>query len=173
MTNILQKLAFATASVALSVAALDINPAAAATFDFEVTPDFGPLVGDTYSGSLSYDETDITGIGEEFLAVTDLDFNFLGVDYSETDGLADPEVVFFDGDFLGLSFSGDEFSFIAGFFDISEAYLAYDLEAGSGTADVTYTPSEKVPEPSSVLGLIFMGSSMLLVGKKVRSAKRR
>lgn len=173
MTNILQKLAFATASVALSVAALDINPASAATLDFEVTPDVGPLVGETYSGSLSYDETDITGIGEEFIAVTDLDFNFFGDNYSETDGLADPEAVFFDGDFLGLTFSGEGFSFIAGFFDLSEAWFVYDIEAGPGTADITYKEPTTVPESSALLGLGLLGGGMLLVGKKVRSAKRR
>jgi len=174
MANILQKLAFA--SIAFSIAALDINPAQAANLNFMVTPDSGPLAGETYSGSFSYNDADVTGSGEEFIAVTDLDFNFLGVDYTETDGTA-PEVLFDNGNFMGLLFSTDTFSFIVDvdYFEPSEseAYFAYEIAAVSGAADITYKDPTTVPEPSALLGLSLLSGGMLLVGKKVQSAKRR
>lgn len=119
------------------------------------------------------------GSGEEFIIVDDFDFfNFEGVDYDETSGLSEVEALFYDGEFLGLSFAADDFSFIPGFFALDEAYVGYDIDSGAGAADIIYkkktTTTTSVPEPSSVLGLIFMGSSMLLVGKKVgRSGKGR
>jgi len=181
MANILQKLAFATASVALSIAALDINPAQAATmtYDFKVVPDSGPLLGNEYTGSFSYDDEDPSIVADIAngipISIPVFEFEFVDFDgnsvsYNPGNVLSPVEAFFDENDeFMGLSLSGNDFSFHPGF-ALDEAYVSYDIDSGAGAADIIY---KKVPEPSSVLGLIFMGSSMLLVGKKVRSAKRR
>ncbi len=164
MTNIFQKLSFVATTTVLSLSVINANPvnAASISYDFEVSPDFGPLVGETYSGFFEFDDSALTGIGEEFLSVSDLSFNFPGFD-SGTDGLSDPEAVFLDGDLLGLSFSADDFSFIPGFFDLSESYLGYDIESGAGAADITYTLRQEspvsTPEPTAVFSLLALGAA--------------
>ncbi|NEP04280.1 MAG: PEP-CTERM sorting domain-containing protein, partial [Okeania sp. SIO4D6] len=118
MNNIFQKLSFVATSVVLGLAVINTNPvnAASITYDFEVNNLDGSLAGETYSGFFEFDDSALTGIGEEFLSVSELSFDFLDVNYTETDGF--PKVVFLDGDFLGLNFETDaEFSFIADFFD--------------------------------------------------------
>ena len=140
-------------------------PASAAniTYDFTVTPDVGPLLGESYSGSFTFDDSALIGFDAEFITVDSLSFSFLGVDYTEADGaLGEPEVAFFDGSFLGLEFSEDGFSFVPGFFDLSEAFFTYDLASGSGAGDIIYTqiPDQKsVPEPASVLALLAIGAA--------------
>ncbi len=167
MANTLQKLALTTAGLALSFAAIDANSAQAAivTYDVDVAIDSGSLAGENFSGFFSYDDANLTGLGSEFLGVSDLSFNFLGVEYTEADDSFGPEVEFFDGQFLGLLYSTDvAFSFVPGFFDVSEAFFAYDTPAeGAGAGDVTYTlrqapPSTSVPEPASMLGLLALGA---------------
>ena len=87
--------------------------AASITYDFTVTPDVGPLLGESYSGSFTFDDSTLIGFDAEFITVDSLSFSFLGVDYTEADGaLGEPEVAFFDGSFLGLGFSEDGFSFV-------------------------------------------------------------
>ena len=111
------------------------SPAGAAniTYDFTVNPTFGPLLGESYSGSFTFDDANLIGFGEEFISVDSFSFSFLGVDYTEADGAPnEPEVAFFDGSFLGLGFNEDDFSFVPGFFDLSEAFFTYDLASGSG-----------------------------------------
>lgn len=133
------------------------------TYDFEVSIDFGSLVGETYSGFFEFDDSGLRGIGEEFLSVSNTSFDFDGLNYSETDGF--PEVLFFDGDLLGLSFSTAGFSFIPGFFDLNEAFFAYDIPGqGNGTGDVTYTlrpdtPVASTPEPTAVFSLLALGAT--------------
>ena len=137
--------------------------AASITYDFEVNNLDGSLAGETYFGFFEFNDSTLTGIGNEFLSVSELSFDFLGVNYSETDGF--PEVVFFDGDFLGLIFGTDaEFSFVEGFVDSSDAFFTYDIpgqEGGSG--DITYTvrPYTPVstPEPTAVFSLLALGAA--------------
>ncbi|NEQ72486.1 MAG: PEP-CTERM sorting domain-containing protein [Okeania sp. SIO2C9] len=180
MTNIFQKLSFVATSTVLSLSVINTNPVNATSiiYDFEVTPDFGPLVGETYSGFFEFDDSALIGSDEEFLSVSELGFNFLGVDYTETNVLADPEAVFFDGDFLGLSFSAEEFSFIAGFSDLGEAWFAYDSPEGVGTGDITYTLRQdtpvSTPEPTAVFSLLALsaaGCSGVLKNRKTSSSK--
>ncbi|NET45290.1 hypothetical protein [Okeania sp. SIO2B3] len=180
MTNIFQKLSFVATSTVLTLSVINANPvnAASITYDFEVTIDSGVLFGGTYSGSFEFDDSAVTGMGEEFLSVSDISFDFLGVNYTETDGLFDPEAVFFDGDFLGLSFSTDEFFFVEGFFDSSDAFFAYDIGAGTGAGDITYTlrPDTPVstPEPTAVFSLLALsaaGCSGVLKNRKTSSLK--
>lgn len=151
MTNLLHKFSFVTATTVISFAVINSHPVNAAliTYNFEVSIDSGFLEDQNFSGSFQFDDSGLTGIDEEFLSVSHLNFEFDGVNYTETDGVA--EVVFFDGDFLGLSFSTPaEFSFIPGFFELGEAFFAYNLPGEvDGTGDINYNP---VPEPLTILG---------------------
>ncbi len=170
--NKYQKLALGTASLAFSFVVFDVNPiqAATITYDFEVSIDSGSLLNETYSGYFSFDDSALSRLDYEYLSVLDLEFDFLGTKYTEED---DPyaEVEFYDGDFLGLSFSTDLFSFIPGFFDLSEAFFAYDLPEGDGAGDVTYSlrpspPAQSTPEPTSMIGLLGLGT--LAAGYKLK-----
>ena len=78
--------------------------------------------------------------------------------FTENDDLFDtPEVSFLEAEFLGLSFSAEDsqvsFSFIPGFFEVSEASFAYQiiLSDEQGFGKVTF---EQVPEPHSILGTV-------------------
>lgn len=164
MTNIIQKFSFVATTTILSLSVINANPVNAASiiYDIEVSIDSGFLVGETYSGFFEFDDSNLTGIGAEFLSVSNISFDFDGLNYTETDALADTEVVFFDGDFLGLSFSTDEdFSFIPGLFDLGGAFFAYDI-AGSGAGDIAYTlrqTSTSTPEPTAVFSLLALGAA--------------
>ncbi|NJN74771.1 MAG: PEP-CTERM sorting domain-containing protein [Limnothrix sp. RL_2_0] len=143
---------------------------AAVMYSFEVTPDFGPLLGDTYLGTLEYDDSGLTGIGEETVGLSDFDFSFLGSDFMSAD---DPFafVQLFDGVFLGVEYSAPEFQFLSGidpfdpsFSSIDNAFFAYDVSAGAGFGNIKYTsiiapppPATSIPDPSTVLGLIGVG----------------
>ncbi|NEP89471.1 MAG: PEP-CTERM sorting domain-containing protein [Okeania sp. SIO2C2] len=180
MNNIFQKLSFVATSVVLGLAVINTNPVNAASiiYDFEVSIDSGVLDGETYSGFFEFDDSALTGIGEEFLSVSELSFDFLDVNYTETDGF--PKVVFLDGDFLGLNFETDaEFSFIADFFDLSEAFFAYNIPGqGAGAGDIAYNLRPDIPvstpEPTAVFSLLALGTagcSGVLKNRKTSSSK--
>jgi len=146
------------AAVAISAAPVS---AATITYDFKVLPDSDPLLGNSYTGSFSYDDSSLSGLDEESLVVESLRFSFLGTDYDETNGLSDAEAVFFNGNFLGLSYVADDFAFVPGFVDLSDASFAYDIDAGVGFADVIYTqrqPEQSVPEPTSAIAVLLLGA---------------
>ncbi len=151
MINSIFKSFVVTSSTVLSLTVINLNSVDAASifYDFEVNNLDGSLAGQTFPGAFSFEDSSLIGIGEEFLPVSDFSFTFEGIDYTEADL---PEVAFFDGDFLGLSFApNSSFSLVPGFFDVSEAFLAYDLDSGSGTGDINY---HLVPEPLTILGAI-------------------
>lgn len=180
MTNIFQKLSFVATTTVLTLSVINTNPVNAASiiYDFEVNNLDGSLAGETYSGFFEFDDSALIGSGDEFLSVSELSFDFLGVNYTETDGF--PEAVFFDGDFLGFNFETDvEFSFVAGFSDSSEAFFAYDIPGqGGGSGDIAYTlrPDTPVstPEPTAVFSLLALGvtgCSGVLRKRKTSSSK--
>jgi hypothetical protein len=82
MKSLWQKISIASASFALMLG-LTANSAQAAVFDFAVSIDFGPLDGQTFFGSFNFDKSGITGVGEEFLPVPQLTFDFLGSIFTE------------------------------------------------------------------------------------------
>ncbi|MDJ0598374.1 MAG: PEP-CTERM sorting domain-containing protein [Crocosphaera sp.] len=151
MTNLFNKFALMSASTFLCLT-VPVH-AASITYNFEVSIDSGSLAGETYTGSFIFDDSGLTGIGDEFLSVSRISFDFDGVNYTETDDSFGPEVLFFDGDFLGLSFSTDaEFSLIPGFFELEEALFSYNLPGQvDGAGDVNYN---LVPEPLTILGTV-------------------
>ncbi|WP_424098752.1 PEP-CTERM sorting domain-containing protein [Moorena producens] len=169
MTNIFKKLSFVATSAVLGFTVIHANPVNAASiiYDLEISIDSGFLDGETYSGFFEFDDSVLTGIGEEFLSVSNISFDFGGVNYTETDGLTDPEVVFFNGDFLGLSWSDDQFFFVEGFFDPSDAFFAYNIPQGVGVGDIAYTlrPDTPVstpvstPEPTALFSLLALGAT--------------
>ncbi|BCL34748.1 PEP-CTERM sorting domain-containing protein [Nostoc sp. MS1] len=160
MNKIQQLITVATASLSFNFATAWFNSSQAATinYNFQVAIDSGSLSGNNYTGSFSYDDASLTGIGDEFIDVTNVAFNFQGSDYTVANN---PQVAFSNGQFLGLSYSPEPFfSFIPGNFDLSEAYFSYSFGfLNSGFGDVTYTlQNTSVPEPTTVIGLVALGA---------------
>lgn len=146
-------------------AALPAAQAATHAYNFSGAMDSGAHNGSNFTGSLSFDDAGLTGIGDEWLNAASVSFSFLGNTW--TLGHAAPgsmaEVAFTDGAFLGLSFSVNApnlgFSLMPASFG-DPAWIAYDvIQNGqvvsglSGAGTVIYAP---VPEPDA--------SSMLLAG---------
>jgi hypothetical protein len=166
------------ATITLGIASIQIEPAQGATISYDMTVNNldGSLAENDFTGSFSFDDASLMGVGSEFLSVNDLSFDFLGTTYTENDDNSSfgVEAEFLDGDFLGLSYSTDvQFSFLPGFFSLSDSYFAYDLgDEDNGTGDVIYTkrpnnpdPSP-VPEPTTMIGLL--ATSILGGGLKMR-----
>ena len=133
------------------------SPLRAATYDFNVNIDSGPLSANQYTGSFSYENST--------LQLTLFDFFFEGLYYSLND---DPlaSVSQSGADFLGLIYSVDGspsnplFSFVPGTSVLSDAYFAYDLNSnlGAGFGSIIYnklnTPdTNPVPAPLPVMGV--------------------
>ncbi|MCT0206109.1 hypothetical protein [Synechococcus sp. CS-1332] len=156
MTSLLPKIVLTTTGLALSMALAQPAPIQAAVVDyiFDVLIDSGPLQPNSYSGTFAYNT--------QTLNLTDFSFLFEGTQYDESDD-PDASVHFDNGVFLGLEYSVDtspSFSFIPGFFDVGEAFFAYDLRASSGQSgagSLTFTrvvrpDVDAVPGPLPLLG---------------------
>lgn len=156
---------FAIAGLSLGWIAVDLDRAMAATINYDITVNNldGSLVGNEFTGTFSFDDTAFSGSGSELLPVSDLSFEFQGTTFTEDDDISfNPEVEFFDGELLGLGYSTNvEFSFVPGFFSLSESFFSYDFGDGdAGAGDIIYTLDTDdpnpgvVPEPSIVIGLL-------------------
>lgn len=171
MSNLFQKFIFSTSTIA-SIVLTNVDNAHGTliTYDFDVSIDSGSLTGETYTGFFNYDDSGLTSSGEEFIPVLSLNFNFLGENYTKDDEVANTEVLFFDGELLGLSYNTDIFSVIPGFFDISESFFVYDtLVEGTGAGDILYSlrdSSASVPEPGSIFSLFALGIISSAITKK-------
>lgn len=149
-------------------------PAQAAlnTYDFSGSLDSGALIGETFTGQFSFDDTALIGMNSEYLNVNTLNLNFHSHAYTQADAAVATEVAFMDGVFQGLSFtvesSDPKFAFAPGFFDATDAYFAYQPSVGtSGYGTVIYTPAP-VPEPETYAMLL---AGLGLLG--LMSRKRR
>lgn len=152
--------------VALATAFLITLPAAQAAiqnYSFSGKLDSGVYVGETFSGSFSFNDDAIINSNSEWLSVDTLNMTFLGYSFTLAQAIAPVEVGYSNGAFLGLSFSADSDSFgftlTPGDSHLSQAFLAYDSNVGlSGTGDVIYAA---VPEPETyallLAGLAVMG----------------
>lgn len=157
----------------LNTLALPEVEAATITYNFEVTVTSGPLDGESYFGSLTYDNSTLTNTGQEFLEIPELsmvEFNFMGMDYTEAD---DPNaaVKFFNGDFLGLDFviPDPDFSIVPGIIDLSGSRFNYTIPDGSGSGSVDYAI---IPEgPSTLASLFLTVAGMGLIVKRRKSLK--
>ena len=160
MTNIFQKLSFVVTTTVLSLSVINANPinAASITYDFGGIISAGGLVGETYSGFFEFDNSTLTGNDEESFSVSDLSFNFLGVNYTE-DSLSGTEAIFDNGDFSGLNFAG---TVDGSFLQLTEGNFTF-VTFPSGfpdfsTGDITYTNTTTIPEPTAVFSLLALGA---------------
>ncbi|MDP2267348.1 MAG: PEP-CTERM sorting domain-containing protein [Thiobacillus sp.] len=145
--------------------------AAVQIWNFNGTVDSGELLGQTYSGSFSFDDAALAGSADEWLGISSLMLSFMGNAYSEANAAAPAEVGYMDGRFLGLSYSVNAavnpFSFIAGTLDASDAFFAYDVMTAGGAGNVIYAP---VPEPRDWM---LMLSGLGMIGLMVSRSRRR
>ena len=150
----LQNSSLTVVNLSLGLLALSATPAHGAIvgYAFEVEIDFGALDGQTFSGNFSYANDDLTGVGEEVLALDGFSFTFDGSTLGLED-LAISDVAFFNGTFLGLDAMdhGEALSFIPGFENTSDALFTYG-DAGAGNVFYEPSKSEPVPEPLTILG---------------------
>ena len=186
MINKLQKLGIFATCLTLNYGIINVQRAYGATFyDFNVAIDSGPLVSETFDGYFSYQDSILTGFGEEYIAIDEFEFDFFGTKYSsETNSDLGAEVVFFDGDFLGLSLVNDTFAFNPGFFELEESFFFYNLINLEGEGYYNYSLRQSdldgnddsnpkpVPEPNTIIGLSVLSGSLLLKKKgQVRKEK--
>lgn len=145
--NFVRKIAV---SVAL-LASITTSQAAEVSFDLSGLIDSGALLGETLSGSFSFDDATLTGTGAEWVDVSQLSVNFLGDTWTLANQEALTQVAYADGIFLGLSYSASNanvaFSFIPGVSTATESFIAYDTPLGlSGSGNLIASP---VPEAST------------------------
>lgn len=157
--KIVRKLALTAALLA----AIPASQAAVQTFAVTGQIDSGYYMGQLYSGSFSFDDAPLSNSGQEWLAIDSLSLNFLGTTWTLSNEEATTEAAYLDGNFLGLSYSASNpvvaFSFVPGFDQLNQAYLAYDTTLGtSGAGSAIMTP---VPESSAwamaLAGLALLG----------------
>jgi hypothetical protein len=154
---------------ALLLAALPAAQAATQSWNVSGMLDSGHYTGQSFAGTFSFDDAFLSGSGEEWLTVDSLALNFAGMAYTLADADVPAEVSFFDGAFLGLSYSASnlnpQISFIPGFSSLNEAYIAYDISHGlSGAGDAIYAP---VPEPETY-AMLLAGLGLLGVAARRR-----
>lgn len=165
-------------STVLALALLAGIPAAQAatqTWNFNGTLDSGHFSGQNYGGTFSFDDVALTGVADEWLTVGNLSLSFLGSSYTQANATvgSTPEVSFYDGVFLGLSYSagttGDGFTFTPGYSTSGDAFVSYDTPAGSsGAGSVIYAP---VPEPETY-AMLLAGLGLLgMMGRRRKSAQ--
>lgn len=163
----------AAASLGLMFAAFSPVQAAVQSYTFSGMMDSGHYINERFSGVISFDDATLTGAADEWLAIDSLTMSILGHTYTQADADAgsQAEVGYIDGALLGLSYSVTAanigFSFIPGFADSSDAYIAYDTSQGlSGAGNVIYAP---VPEPRDwMLMLAGLGLVGMMVGRNRR-----
>jgi hypothetical protein len=155
-----------------------VLPAQAAiqNYTFDGAFDSGFYIGETFSGSFSYDDATITNSGFELVSLSSFDMSLLSNIYSLADASVDPDalpdVSFQDGSFLGLSLSINSvapnigFTFVAGSVDTSDSFIAYDTTLGfSGAGNMAYSQTAPIPEADTY--------AMLLAGLGVMGAVAR
>ncbi|MEH2260122.1 PEP-CTERM sorting domain-containing protein [Nostoc sp.] len=167
-------ISIAAFAVAISVAAV-VKPTQAAlvNYDFTVNAISGDRPGQ-YFGSFQYDDSTLSGLGEETLGVSNglsIVFDYLGTQYTEAsdfDYPSSPVVSFTNGNLSGLSYLVED-RFLIGndpgnpntggtkFYSILSADLLTTTEVGT----VIYSKSTSVPEPMT-LGGIAIASAMAL-----------
>jgi len=171
------KSALVISTVGLS--AITLSPqtvkAAIVNYNFQVDIDFGSLLGNTYNGTFSYDDSLIPPApdlgGYKSILISSFNFTFEGNNYTAGDDLfASADFATFDSQFLGLNYTGSDLALISGSFtlNLDDAIFTYDLGIdGSGTGIITYTPTSNpnpisTPESNTVIGLLLLGSAMMV-----------
>ena len=145
----------------------------ATAFSVDITEgDF--LVGETFSGQVTYDDSQLNGMGTELVDInTGLDsliFNFVGPDlttpatYTAADdatGNGFPTAIFEDGMLAGLNYSAEvssdiAFQFLEEPFGSGEyVFFTDDFSTFAfNTGTVSFAAPKPVPEPGLALGLV-------------------
>lgn len=180
MINSWQRTAAISSGIVLSLTVQQINPAQAATVTYNLagTIQNGLLTGQPFSGTLSYDDSPLTGSGFEVLDVSQVNLNFLGSTFTAADDDSYPNyptVEFSNGNFLGLNFSVSSFTpefYLIPSFGTTVATFSYIGASDDGSGAIQYTVVSSpttVPEPSTVLGLIAVGIGSFWGGRKGKS----
>jgi hypothetical protein len=139
---------------------------ATVTYNFTISPDFGPLVGNSYNGNLSYDDSTLTGTSSDSIPLLSFYLPFEGSIYTlATAPTATADFTF--NNFLGVTFSAPNATLTSGTSDISEAFFSYDLGGvgNAGTGTIMYSQVNTIPEsqPLSILGsIITLGLGAIL-----------
>lgn len=132
----------------IAAAALIAVSAQAATSTFAGTIDAGPLSGASFSGSYSFDASQITGADFEQIALSAFSLNFNAQTFTLAPGAT---ADYGAGVFLGLSYStagaGYTLNMASGSVDLSDAFLHYTPTGGIESSG-GYSLSA-VPEPES------------------------
>lgn len=92
--------------------ALIIAPTSEASlinYNFNGTIDSGLLIGESYSGSFSFDDVSLTNIESESIDLSAFSFNFLSSIYALANADLTPTADFLDGQLLGISYSASGF----------------------------------------------------------------
>jgi len=87
-------LAFA---VALFVGCWGVSQASLITYEFTSNVTSGPLAGASFTGDFSYESSNGTGVGQEFLTLASLDFTLNGVQFTKADLSQGGQVITQDG----------------------------------------------------------------------------
>jgi len=160
-----------TLIAALTLATASLGAHADAIYRFTGTTDSGSRTGEAYDGEFSI--ADVANDFDGSLALLSFSMNAFGQTYLLSDADAPALAYFAAGTFLGVDFSasgtGDPalrpiVTLMPGWFDPSEAYLAYDA-TGNGTegfGSLAFERLQAVPEPTTaallLLGLVGAGT---------------
>lgn len=127
--------------------------AASVTQSFELRPDSGPLAGNTYSGSFTYDDASTptpSGLGDQLFALSAFSLSFAGSTYTLGNLLYGDAVFDSNDQFIGLDAmaASGAFSLLPEAFG-NDAFFAYVLPGvGTGNGDLVI-PGAVVPEPAT------------------------
>ncbi|WP_422017571.1 FxDxF family PEP-CTERM protein [Roseateles sp.] len=131
-----------------AAALIAASAAHADSFNFSGTVDAGPLSGQTFAGSYTFNAAQVSGSAFEQLALSAFTLNFNSVTYT-LNGSATADYA--DGVFLGLSYTSTNaagtLSLLSGSMDVTDAFLHFQPTTGlesSGGYTVT-----AVPEPET------------------------
>ncbi|ESS71425.1 hypothetical protein MGMO_104c00040 [Methyloglobulus morosus KoM1] len=146
-------------------------------YNFNGLVESGALAGESYSGSFAFDDASLTNLGLESINLSAFSFNFLTASYNLTDADFQSTVDFFDGLFLGVSYSASGFD--PSFALVSAAglalpddvpYFSYQTVSGnSGFGSLSFSTATAVPLPSAVW--LFGSALGALVAKRRRKTQ--
>ncbi len=153
--SIYQKLALATAGTVLSLAVMETPSVQAAiiTYDFTVNITSGSLLGNSYTGFFSYDDSKPSGLADEppllpYFAPSDLSFEFLGKTYTENNLQYRTRYGYAIPPFSYLTFSNPQFVVDDGVFWIpggeltkAKFYLSDYSTIGIGSYFINFYPN--------------------------------
>ncbi|ACC85056.1 PEP-CTERM sorting domain-containing protein [Nostoc punctiforme] len=150
--GIIKKILAITASITLSYVVTGVRPTQAAivTYDFDASLNTGALQGTKFPGTFSYDNSEQTGIGQEFISLKTLDFSLLGTTFTKADLSQGGQVIINNGnveDFTAAFFSPFNIAFGFG----GPGIIGYSGLGTSGEGVYTIR-AETVPEPTDIYG---------------------